>query len=165
LESFPIYKNPPLKSKGFSKGGRFLKGHIFLINIMALETAVLKPFIESNRDASKFHNITPVTSLVQITEGSNVLHYQGKLSSGQDYLWSFEQIRLDTPKIPIDIGLGPMLSVGEGTPYTVWTYDSQTGELLKISDGDKVNFCIHAYFFRSDIEKGHLYFINENKDS
>lgn len=66
---------------------------------MVLDTAMMKAFYASDKNTSKFPNITLVTSLAQIVEGSNVLVDMGTWPNIRDYFFLYEQIKLEPPKI------------------------------------------------------------------
>lgn len=123
---------------------------------MVLDTAVIKEFYLSLRDASKFPNITLVTSLTQITDGSNVLQFMGRFQNGKDYFFQYDKIQLEPPKVPVDLGEGPLLSLSNETRYSSLAFDPETVELYDATSEGRFN---HVYFYTNQVDNEMLFLV------
>ena len=125
---------------------------------MVIDTAQLQSFVDSGKKVESSPNITPVTSLDQIKDGSNVLVFGKMGNDGGIYIQLFEQIAL-TEYRPDDTSSCSQLKLGVIALYADWTEPDKAG-LHNYVGG----MTVHYYLCQSQVDEGNLYFVNGNQD-
>ena len=84
------------------------------------------------------------------------MQFSGRLQNGKDYFFQFDDIQLEPPKVPVDLGQGLLLSLSNETRYSYWAFDPNTVELYGAIREGKLN---HAYFYTHQIDNEVLFLV------